>query len=189
MKNKKIKKILNIVTLIIILLLIVIIGIMVRNNMFKNPESIVKTVEKYGPFGIIMFLLIQIIQVILPIIPGGISNIAGVLLFGNVKGFIVNYIGVLTGSIICFLLSRKFGIKLVKTIFNEKTVDKYTKYIDNEKFSIFFFITIFLPFFPDDLLCYIAGLSNMKTKKFILIITLGKPLSLLFYSIFINKLI
>ncbi|MBP3840630.1 MAG: TVP38/TMEM64 family protein [Bacilli bacterium] len=189
MKNKKIKQVLDIVTFIIALLLIVIIGIMFRNNMFKNPKTIVRTVEKYGPFGIIVFILIQIVQVILPIIPGGISNIAGVLLFGGFKGFIVNYIGVVVGSIICFLLSRKFGIKLVKTLFKEKTVDKYTKYINNEKFSIFFLITILLPFFPDDLLCYIAGLSNIKTKKFILIITLGKPLSLLFYSIFINKLI
>ena len=189
MKKKKLKRILNIIALIVTLLLVIIIGMMFRKNMFKNPETIVKTVGKYGPFGIIVFLFIQIIQVIFPIIPGGISNIAGVLLFGSVKGFIINYIGVVVGSLICFLLSRKFGIKLVKTIFKEKTVNKYIKYIDNEKFSIFFFITILLPFFPDDLLCYIAGLSNIKTKKFILIIILGKPLSLLFYSIFINKLI
>lgn len=189
MKRENVKKILKIITIIICIGLIIITALMIKNDLFKNPKNIVKIVEKYGPFGIIVFILIQIIQVILPIMPGGICNLAGVLLFGGIKGFIANYIGVITGSIICFSLSRKFGIKLVKTLFEEKTVDKYSKYINNKKFNILFFIAILFPFFPDDLLCYTAGLSNMKLKKFILIITLGKPISLMFYSIFIDKLI
>lgn len=43
-------------------------------------------------------------------------------------------------------------------------------------------LAIFLPCAPDDLLCMLAGLTHMSLKKFVLIILLGKPLSLIAYS-------
>lgn len=189
MKKSKLENILKLVKVVIIVLIVLICTLLIRNNIFKDPQNIIRIVQKYGFYGYIIFILLQLSQVILPVIPGGITNIAGVLLFGGVIGFILNYVGVVAGSIICFTLSRKFGMKLIKLLFKEKTINKYIKYLNKERFSLFLFLTILFPFFPDDLLCYIAGLSNMKTKKFILIIILGKPLSLLFYSIFINKLI
>ncbi len=189
MKEKNIKKVLKIISYLLILLLVIVVAIMFRKNLFQSPEQIVEVVKRYGIYGPIIFLIIQLTQVILPIIPGGISNLAGVLLFGSIKGFILNYIGVVSGSTVCFVLSKKYGIKVVNILFKKETIKKYMKYLNNDKFDKIFFITILLPFFPDDLLCYIAGLSKMNIKKFMIIIMLGKPLSLLLYSIFIKMLI
>ena len=189
MKEKNIKRIIKVISYLFILLVVIAIAVMFRKNLFQSPEQIVEIVKKYGVYGPLIFLIIQLLQVILPIIPGGISNLAGVLLFGSVKGFILNYIGVVLGSIICFILSKKFGIKIINILFKEKTIKKYMKYLNNDKFSLIFFITILLPFFPDDLLCYISGLSKMTIKKFIIIVMLGKPISLLLYSIFIKMII
>ena len=44
-----------------------------------------------------------------------------------------------------------------------------------------FAAAIFFPVAPDDLLCYLAGLTEMRLGKFVLIILLGKPLSI-FYT-------
>ena len=79
MKRENVKKILKIITIIICIGLIIITALMIKNDLFKNPKNIVKIVEKYGPFGMIVFILIQIVQVILPIMPGGICNLAGVV--------------------------------------------------------------------------------------------------------------
>ena len=90
------------------------------------------------------------------------------------------------GSICAFYLSRKYGIKLIYKLFCKETIEKYLKYIQTNKFEKIFFWGIFLPGFPDDLLCYIAGISNMKFKRFLGIIIIGKPFALIMYSLFMN---
>ena len=64
-------------------------------------------VNRFGMIGALIFVLIQIVQVVFPIIPGGISCLAGVLLFGAVPGFFYNYIGICVGSCIAFGIARK----------------------------------------------------------------------------------
>ena len=50
------------------------------------------------------FILFQIIQCVIPIIPGGFGCVIGVAVFGPVYGFIYNYISICMGSIINFFL-------------------------------------------------------------------------------------
>ena len=88
------------------------------------------------------------------------------------------------GSILVFILSKKYGVQLVKSLIKEKAYEKYMGWIEKgNKFEKFFACAIFFPVAPDDILCYIAGLTKMKLKKFITIIVLGKPLSIAVYSI------
>ena len=188
MNNKKIKEIFNIVTFIMTILIIIFIIYGINLGIFKDKMLLINYIAQYGAFGPLIFILIQIIQVIFPVIPGGASCLAGVLAFGPILGFIYNYIGLSIGSCVAFYLSRTYGIKLVRKLFKKETVDKYLKYVRNNKFDKIFIVGIFLPGLPDDLLCYIAGISNMKFKKFITIILLGKPLALVLYSIFVKLL-
>ncbi len=186
MRQKNVKRIFNIITFIITIIIISLIAIGLKKGLFSSPDKIVVHVKKYGIFAPIIFTLLQITQVVIPIIPGGVSSLAGVTLFGSIKGFILNYIGLSLGSLCAFLLAKRFGLKLISMLFSKKTINKYIKYINNEKFEKFFFITIALPFFPDDLLCYIAGLSKINIKKFLTIILIGRPISLIAYSIVIQ---
>lgn len=184
--NNKLKTFFKFTTILLTIAIVIFLLICLKKGFFKSPELIVKRVGKFGSLGPVVFIFLQIIQVILPIIPGGATSLAGVLLFGSVFGFIYNYIGMIIGSLIVFLLARKFGIKFVKKICDEETVDKYVGYIHNKKFEKIFIICILLPFFPDDLLCYVAGISKLSFKRFLIILLITKPPSLLFYSIFIE---
>ncbi len=185
-KETKFKNVITIVTIImtIIILLFVVYGI--RKGVFKSPQKLVDYIKTFGPAAFIVFIFIQIIQVIFPIIPGGASCLAGVLAFGPLLGFVYNYIGLCLGSIVVFFLSRKYGLALILKLFKKETVEKYIAYIKNKKFTKVFFWGIFLPGAPDDLLCYIAGISDISFKKFFIIILLGKPLALYLYSLFMN---
>lgn len=182
----KLKKIMTIMTVIITILLVAFIIYAVKMNLLTSPETLVNKIKSYGLIGPIIFLLIQIIQVIFPVIPGGASCLAGTLAFGPIEGFIYNYVGLTLGSIVAYLLSRNFGLPLIKKLFKKETIDKYLKYIKTEKFEKIFFWGIFLPGAPDDLLCYISGISELTFRKFITIILIGKPLTLIFYSLFVN---
>lgn len=154
-----------------------------KHGYFLSVETLQRFIVGFGIWGPIVFILLQIIQVIVPIVPGAISCVAGILIFGNMMGFVYNYIGICIGSIIVFFLSRRYGSYFVKKAIGQKKYDKFIKYIDDDmKFVTVFSYAIFFPVAPDDILCYIAGLSKMKLKKFVTIILLGKPASIAIYS-------
>jgi len=159
-----------------------------KNNYLNEENLVVELIRSLGIFGPVMFIFLQITQVIFPVVPGGASCFIGVLIFGPVIGFIYNYIGLVIGSCIVYSLSKKYGYSLIKKLFKEETIQKYLKYIENNTFPKLFILAILFPGFPDDLLCYIAGISNLKFKTFLSIILLGKPFALLSYSIFPNLL-
>ena len=188
MEQKQIKFISRTITIIITLLLIVFIIYGFREGLFTSNEKLVEYIAGYGTIGPIIFMLLQIVQVIFPVIPGGASCLVGVLAFGPIWGFIYNYVGLCLGSMVVFYLSRRYGLRLIRKLFSKETVDKYLGYIRTNKFNWIFTIGIFFPGAPDDLLCYIAGVSKMKWHQFIWVILLGKPLTLVFYSLFIDVL-
>lgn len=156
----------------------------VASGIFTSPEALENFVKSAGIWGPVVFMVLQVVQVIIPIIPGGISNAAGVILFGPVMGFVYNYVSICTGSIFAFLISRRYGMPVLQLLFKQKTIDKYIGRLSQGKaYERFFAAAIFFPVAPDDFLCYLTGLTNMSLKKYILIILLGKPFSIFLYSV------
>lgn len=152
-------------------------------GIFTSETALRELISSWGIFAPIIFVLIQIVQVVVPIIPGGVSSLIGVQAFGNGLGFIYNYVGIVIGSIVAFLLAKKYGTQLVKATTKPEIFEKYKKWIDGERnFDKFFAAAIFFPMAPDDLLCYLAGLTKMDLKKFSLIVLLGKPLGIFAYT-------
>ena len=152
-------------------------------GVFKDLNALRGLVGDSIILGPIIFVFIQILQVVIPIIPGGISTAAGVLIFGPYAGFIYNYIGICIGSIIIFLLGRRYGKPFILSMISDKTYNKYIGWLDNQnRFEKLFALAIFLPVAPDDALCLMAGLTNMSVKRYTLIILIAKPLSIFLYS-------
>ena len=148
----------------------------VQNQIFVSAESLKHFLNQFGLFAPALFLVIQMIQVVLPILPGAVGCLGGVLIFGPVWGFVYNYIGISLGSILAFLLSKRYGRPFVRGIIGEKNYEKYIGWLEKGKaFDKAFAVAIFLPVAPDDLLCYMAGLTPMSLKKFAAIIFLEIP--------------
>lgn len=151
---------------------------------FRSIESLQAYISKFGSFGIIFLTLFQAVQVVIPILPGFLGCAVGTVLFGPVIGFCCNYIGISAGSIIAFLLARKYGLSLLEDIFSKEKYSKWTNWASKSKsYTIFLFLAMILPLFPDDYLCYLTGLSKMTARRFIWIIVLGKPWCILAYSL------
>ncbi len=156
----------------------------VRTGLLTDRDKLEALVTRSGMWGPVLFTLIQMVQVVLPIIPGGITCGAGVVIFGPWQGLLYNYIGIVAGSLINFYLARRYGQCFVKYFVKEETYDKYIGWLEKgKKFDKFFAFAIFFPCAPDDVLCLIAGLTRMTWKKFTAIILLGKPASIAMYSL------
>ncbi len=184
MENKNIKRWTHFITVIVIISMGLFLYYGLENNLFSDMESLKQFIAEGGIWGPLIFVLIQIIQVVIPIIPGGVSCAAGVVLFGPWAGLLYNYVGIVIGSFINFYLARKYGTTLVKSFVSESTYDKYSNWLDKgKKFDKFFALAIFFPVAPDDFLCMLAGLTKMSLKRFSAIILLGKPASIAMYSL------
>ena len=188
MKRKTLKLILKILTVIVTIVFLGFIIYGLNITIFHDKQVLVDYIDGFGILAPIIFIIIQVIQVVLPVIPGGVSSLAGVIAFGPVYGFIYNYIGIVLGSIAAFYLARSLGVRIIKALFDEKKAQKYLNYISQNKFYPLFVIAMFLPGLPDDLICFVAGTSKMTFKKFLIAIMLCKPVSLILYSFGINLL-
>lgn len=94
-----------------------------QSGIFQSVETMQQFVNRFGMIGALIFVLIQIVQVVFPIIPGGISCLAGVLLFGAVPGFFYNYIGISVGSCIAFGIARSLGRPVLYKMFPGKMIE------------------------------------------------------------------
>ena len=177
------RKLINFISIIGLGLSIALTIYFINLGVFKDLNALRGLVGDSIILGPVIFIFIQILQVVIPIIPGGISTAAGVLIFGPYAGFIYNYVGICIGSIIIFLLGRRYGKPFILSMISDKTYNKYIGWLDNQnRFEKLFALAIFLPVAPDDALCLMAGLTNISVKRYTLIILIAKPLSLLLYS-------
>ena len=161
-----------------------------KQGILTSQENMQKFIMGFGTAAGIIFVLIQIIQVIIPVIPCGVSCVAGVIVFGAGMGFVYNYVGICIGSILVFLIAKRYGRPLMVKMFDKKLIDKYESWTEkNGRFTKLFALAIFLPVAPDDFLCSLAGTTRMKLKTFTAVILLGKPLSIAAYSMGLNLIL
>lgn len=179
------QKIIHYITIFGLILTVIATLVLYFKGYLTDQDKLVKAVESTGILAPITFFLIQIFQVVVPIIPGGVTSIAGVVIFGPFWGFILNYSGILIGSCINFYLGRVYGTSFLKMFLNEKNYAKYSRWVEGDnKFPLFFGVSMFLPGFPDDIICIIAGINQMTFRKFFIIYNLTKPFGLFGYSMF-----
>ncbi len=183
MKKRQAKVLIFIVSALIVIGLICAAIFGWRKGIFVSEDAMEAMLYKAGAWAPLVFVSLQIIQVIIPILPGGVSCAAGVVVFGALEGFVYNIGGITIGSILAFYLARRYGARVVKFFVKEKTYDKYITWLEKgKKLPILFFLAILLPGAPDDAICMIAGLTNMTWKRFLILFLLAKPFSILLYS-------
>lgn len=149
---------------------------------FTDKNVMMDLVKGYGIWAPMIFVFIQIVQVVIPIIPGGITLAAGVMIFGPWWGFVYNYVGIVIGSFILFWLGRRFGMKIVEAFVSEKVIEKYQDKLNTKGWRTTFAILILLPVAPDDALVLLTSLTKMTWREFFWIIILCKPATVAAYS-------
>ena len=155
-----------------------------RTGVLTSQEQMQALVHSCGAVGVVLFILFQAVQVVVPVLPGGIGCLAGVLIFGPVWGFVYNYVGICIGSLAAFAVARNCGKPLLTMLFSEKTIAKYSRWAEERnRFARLFALAIFLPVAPDDFLCYLAGTTEMSWRQYTAIILLGKPFAIALYSL------
>jgi len=140
---------------------------------FGNPDKIRYMIDKAGAWGPVVFILIQISQVLIAPIPGQVAGLVGGYLFGPLWGLIYTMIGATIGFTLVFVLTRRFGRPFVEYFVDKKTLDRFDHLIEG-KGKLVFFLIFLLPAFPDDIISFIAGLTTIRIRSLVLISVLGR---------------
>ncbi len=143
-------------------------------KVFESQEALQAYISSFGIWAPLMFFLLQTAQVIVAPIPGNVTALAGGAMFGFWPALAISTAATVVGSALAFGLARLFGRPLVVRLVGEATV---TKYVDAfAKKSTFLLAAMFLiPFFPDDALCLIAGLTAIRWLPFLVIVIITRP--------------
>ena len=149
----------------------------------SNAEEFRLWVETKGWYGRIIFLAMLIFQVVFAFIPGGIFEIAGGYAFGAVEGTILSIIGTTLGSAIAFSIVKKYGLKFALIFFSKEKLDSVRFIHNKSKLYLLVFIAYIIPGTPKDLLCYVAGLTDIKLSKWLIISSLARIPAITFSTI------
>ena len=151
--------------------------------LFSDREQAARLITSYDPYDEIIFIALQILQVIFAPIPGEASGFIGGYLYGPWLGTIYSTVGLTLGSWLAFLLAHLFGLPLVERIVKPETLRKYDYVLEHKGVFIAFFLFL-IPGFPKDYLCYILGLSHMRAWTFLIISTVGRLFGTIMLSVF-----
>lgn len=150
---------------------------------FSNVTEFKNFISNLGFWGVFIYILIQILQVVFLPIPASIICIVGSLIFGPILGGMYCCIGVVIGSLISYGIGKLYGYKLVSWIIGIDNTDKYSQIL-RKRGGSFLAIAFLMPMFPDDILCFIAGITQMPTKTFTLITLITRPIGVICMAIF-----
>ena len=145
----------------------------------EDPAQFQAMVDSWGIWSQLIFVGMVVLQVIVAFIPGEPIELAAGYSFGFVEGTVLTLAGFLIGSLLVFLLVRKFGVKLVEVFFSKEKINAFAFLKNPQKTKTIAFILMLIPGTPKDFLSYFAGLTQLPLKSWMLIVAIGRLPSLI----------
>ena len=176
-KNKILRSLFVIFAIALFLALIYL--ILVFTGLWEKLNSVDKLknlILSLGFYGRVVFVLFQFLQVTLLPIPSPLLIVAGSLIYGAFQAGLLSLAGILLGSAFAFFLGKVFGSKIVSFIIGKESQKKWSKTLGSCKYS--FVIMMLLPCFPDDILCLVAGLTDMSWTFFMVTQFIARPIGI-----------
>ena len=177
-KKQKIFRIILVVGVFALLIACIYI-VLKQTGVWQTINSIDKLrnfILSLGFWGKFAYVFLQFLQVTFLPIPSAISTLAGVLIYGPLQASLLSLSGILFGSIVAFWLGRTFGKKLIIFMVGEDICKKWTNFLTDAKYA--FFVMMILPIFPDDILCLVAGVTDMSWTFFAVTNLIARPLGI-----------
>lgn len=147
----------------------------------RSLDGLRAYIAHFAPYSHLAFFLVQLLSVVLAPIPSNITAAAGGVLFGTWPAFLLTFGAVVAGSLLVFWLARALGRDFADRLVSRKLSEKYQDVL-RTKAPVFLVLAFLFPFFPDDMLCILAGLTKLSFRRFAVIVLLTRPWGLLFAS-------
>lgn len=184
-ENKKIKKVLRILLVVFLLSVFILLGYFILQwtglwEKLNSAEKLKDFILSLGFWGRFTFVSLQFLQVTFLPLPSPIFVVAGSLIYGPFQSSLLSLAGILLGSAVAFFIGRVLGKKVVVFMVGKESQEKWTKRLSKYKYS--FFLMMLLPLFPDDILCLVAGITDMSWTFFMTTQLITRPIGIFLVS-------
>lgn len=138
-----------------------------------DPESLRAWIAQFGLFAPVVFIFIQAAQVVIAPIPGQVIALISGYLFGSVAGTVYSFTGVLLGSTIAFTLTKRYGRSFVENVLHDDVLDRFDGFVEQVGIPGLL-VFVLIPGLPDDVVCFLGGLTKWSLRTFLGVITVGR---------------
>lgn len=152
-----------------------------------DPQELRAWIRQFGPLAPLAFIAVQILQTVIAPIPGQVTGVIGGLLFGAVAGTLLSLVGGTLGSALAFWLSRRYGRTYVENVVTPSALEQFDTL--GEEYGLpGLFVGFVVPGLPDDVLCFVGGLTDIPLWKLVTVAFVGRIPSYALVSILGNEL-
>lgn len=134
----------------------------------------------YGALGPIVSVLLMMAQVVFAPIPASVVQLANGVVYGKFWGTVLNFIGQMAGATMAFFIARALGKGAVEKIVGQISGNAFEGWVDRWGGKALFVVRA-IPGMPSDFVSYVAGLTNIRVRTYILATAAGYvPQSLIY---------
>ncbi len=142
-------------------------------SFFTDRAKVQGFVMRFGPWAPLAAILLYVTQVLLAPIPGQAIDTVNGYLFGTAWGTIYSLVGVIAGSSVAMALARRFGRPWAERLIRIETLERLDSY-SRQRGALFFFLVFLFPFLPDDVACFLAGLTPLPLAELVVLAAIGR---------------
>jgi uncharacterized membrane protein YdjX (TVP38/TMEM64 family) len=143
---------------------------------FSNQEAVSEAIQNSGLWGPVILFVLFVLQTFIAFIPGQALMIASGYIYGFTGGFLITWISLVAGGQMAFWLARRYGHHFAEKWISPTVLERWNKSAAGQGIG-FYAITLVLPLFPNDAMCYVAGLGRMSAKRFLIANMLGRGMA------------
>jgi len=135
-------------------------------EIYRNREAARGWIESLGPWGPLVFIGLQALQVVVFIIPGELTQALGGFIFGFWGGTVLSLTGIATGSLVNYGIGRFSGRPFLRGILGNERILRAEKALGDRRAKAGYFLLFLVPGIPKDILCYAAGMARSPLALF-----------------------
>lgn len=141
---------------------------------FSNMENVNALFREYKAESVLFYIGAQILQIVICIIPGQWLQFAAGYIYGFWLGYLLSLVGAAIGTVFTYYIARFLGHDAMHLIFGEEKIHQMLNTLNSKKAVVLVFLIFLIPGVPKDLCNYVAGLSEMKLKRFMVVSLIGR---------------
>ena len=146
---------------------------------FRSLDDLNAFLDHYKTTGIFIYLLLQMLQILIPIIPGQALQLAAGYLYHFFPGLGLSLLGIALGTMVSFGLARFLGHDAMVLIFGEEKMQEYVRTLNSKRAYKIIFLLYLMPGFPKDFICFAAGVSEVRFLPFLIVSLVGRTPALM----------
>lgn len=145
-----------------------------------NQARLRAELHQYGAWGPIVSVSLMVLQVLVAPIPASVVQLSNGIVYGPLVGALLNLAGQMAGAMLAFTIARSLGKGAVERLAGKANGGAIERGLDRWGAGALFVIRA-IPGMPSDVMSYVAGLTNMRTRTYVLATFAGYiPQSLIF---------